>query len=237
MRALSETWFIEGNMDFEYKKYILLAYLQRINQAFGEKQLYPQLADLIFHYRNLHAFRESKQVLKNQFPKKLTGMQLEKLRLLYEEMTADDDLMLYIEEIIQYAMEEMKGTISTGTEFYDTVEHSLTIAPVGILPTNNEEGYFFLCDGESKSIRVYDYQLSIFSQPTDRYRTLRSKFVNEWSRNFVNTYESIKRELLKARKSLGLPAVYSIETKLAYPVEATLLPVAKRSFVRYLSNQ
>ena len=31
------------------------------------------------------------------------------------------------------------------------------------------------------------------------------------------------------------PAVYSIETKLTYPVQETLLPIAKRCLVRYIS--
>jgi hypothetical protein len=32
------------------------------------------------------------------------------------------------------------------------------------------------------------------------------------------------------------PAVYSIETELKFPVDETLLPVAKRSLVRYISK-
>ena len=235
MTFLSETWFIEGNIDFELKKYTLLAYLQRINKAFNENQLYPQLADLIFHFRNLKTFKDSKQLVKSQFPKKLTGIQLKKIRLIYEEMIADTSLMTEIEDIVQFAMQEMQGTVNNGTEFYDYVENSLSITPVGILPHQNEEGYFFLSDG-SRSIKVYNYKLSIFQRTNDRFRSLKSHFVNEWTRNFVNTYESIKLELLKARKSMTLPAVYSIETNLAFPVDATLLPVAKRCLVRHLSN-
>jgi len=235
MSFLSETWFIEGNIDFESKKYTLLAYLQRINKAFNENQLYPQLADLIFHFRNLQNFKESKQLVKSQFPKKLTGIQLKKIRLIYEEMIADTGLMTEIEDIVQFAMQEMQSTVKNGTEFYDFVENSLSITPVGILPHQNEEGYFFLSDG-SRSIKVYNYKLSIFQRTNDRFRSLKSHFVNEWTRNFVNTYESIKLELLKAQKSLMMPAVYSIETNLAFPVEETLLPVAKRCLVRHLAN-
>lgn len=235
MSFLSETWFIEGNIDFESKKYTLLAYLQRINKAFNDNQLYPQLADLIFHFRNLQNFKESKQLVKSQFPKKLTGIQLKKIRLIYEEMIADTGLMTEIEDIVQFAMGEMQSTVNNGTEFYDYVENSLSITPVGILPHQNEEGYFFLSDG-SRSIRVYNYKLSIFQRTNDRFRSLKSHFVNEWTRNFVNTYESIKLELLKARKSMTLPAVYSIETNLAFPVDETLLPVAKRCLVRHLSK-
>ena len=53
MKQLSETWFAEGYIDFELKKYVLLAYLQEINKYFYENKLYPQLADLIFHYNNI----------------------------------------------------------------------------------------------------------------------------------------------------------------------------------------
>lgn len=236
MSFLSETWFIEGNIDFESKKYRLLAYLKRINNAFNENQLYPQLADLIFHFRNLQKFKESKQLIKSQFPKKLTGIQLKKLHLIYEEMIADTGLMREIEDIVEYSMAEMKNTVSNGTEFYDYVENSLSITPIGILPHNQEEGYFLLSDG-SRSIKVYNYKMSIFQRTNDRFRSLKSSFVNEWTRSFVTTYESIKLELLKARKSLTLPAVYSIETKLAFPVDATLLPVAKRCLVRHLSSK
>lgn len=50
MKQLSETWFAEGRIDFELKKYTLLAYLQEVNSHFNENKLYPQLADIIFHY-------------------------------------------------------------------------------------------------------------------------------------------------------------------------------------------
>ena len=57
MKSLSVNWFIEGSLDFEYKKYQLLAYLQQINQHFNKTKLYPDLNDLIFHYNNIFAFR------------------------------------------------------------------------------------------------------------------------------------------------------------------------------------
>ena len=59
MKTLSETWFADGSIDFEMKKYTLLAYLQEVNKYFNANKLYPQLADIIFHYNNLVAFREN----------------------------------------------------------------------------------------------------------------------------------------------------------------------------------
>src|SRR5438477_13200044 len=103
MKKLSETWFAEGRIDFELKKYVLLAYLQEVNKYFNENKLYPQLADIIFHYHNIVAFRENKKYLQEHFPKKLSGVQLEQLQLLYEQMIEDNELMQELEDIIQFA--------------------------------------------------------------------------------------------------------------------------------------
>jgi hypothetical protein len=54
-------------------------------------------------------------------------------------------------------------------------------------------------------------------------------------RSMVNTYENLKSELIKNRTDLPNPAVYSIETDLSFPIEETLLPIAKRSLVKYIS--
>ena len=40
MKSLSETWFAEGYIDFELKKYTLLAYLQHVNSYFNQNKLY-----------------------------------------------------------------------------------------------------------------------------------------------------------------------------------------------------
>jgi hypothetical protein len=236
MKTLSETWFADGYIDFELKKYTLLAYLQEIHQHFSQNMLYPQLADIIFHYNNLAAFRENKKYLQEQFPKKLTGMQIEKLQFLYEQMIEDDELMQELEDIINYATEEMKSAISSGAEIYEFVEEKLIIFPVGLIPLDIHEGYFFLNEGSYSNTRVYSYRLSFFEKHDEKYRSIRTEYIDTWTRNLVNTYENIKAELIRAKTHLPNPAVYSIETELKFPVDETLLPIAKRSLVRYISN-
>src|SRR5579875_1215173 len=235
MKTLSETWFAEGYIDFELKKYTLLAYFQEINKYFNENKLYPQLADLIFHYNNLVAFRENKKYLQEQFPKKLTGVQIEKLQILYEQMIADDELMQELEDIINYSAGEMKTTISSGTEIYEFVEEKLIITPIGLVPLDVQEGYFFLSTGNKKDTRVYYYRLSIFEKRDEKFRSIKTSFIDMMQRSMSNTYENIKYELIKNRNDIPNPAVYSIETELSFPVEETLLPIAKRSLVKYIS--
>src|SRR5687768_13260033 len=191
MKTLSETWFAEGYIDFELKKYTLLAYLQEINKYFNESRLYPQLSEVIFHYNNLVAFRENKKFLQEHFPKKLTGIQMEKLQLLYEQIIEDDALMKEIEEIINYSAQTMRNTIQNGTEIYEFVECKLQISPIGLVPLDVNEGYFFLCNA-GKTTSVYHYRLSFFEKHDEKYRSMKTFFIDHWRRSVSNTYEAIK---------------------------------------------
>lgn len=236
MKSLSETWFAEGRIDFELKKYTLLAYLQEVNRFFDEAKLYPQLADIIFHYNNIVAFRENKKFLQEQFPKKLTGLQMQKLQILYEQLVEDDELMQELEAIINYAAGKMKRTITNGTEIYEFIEKKIEINPVGIIPLDTQEGYFFLRTGGQNRTSVYQYRLSIFEKHDERYRSIKTTFVDNCFRTISTTYENLKSALIKNRKELPNPAVYAIETGLQFPIDETILPIAKRSLVKFIST-
>ncbi|MBA4198447.1 MAG: hypothetical protein C0459_12930 [Chitinophaga sp.] len=236
MKTLSQTWFADGYIDFELKKYTLLAYLQEVNKYFTANKLYPQLADVIFHYNNIIAFRENKKYLQEHFPKKLTGVQLQQLQVLYENMIEDDDLMAELEDIINYSASTMQRTITSGSEIYEFVENKLTIEPVGIMPLENNEGYFFLCEGKTKNTWVYQYRLSMFEKHDAKYRSIKTEFIDVWQRSYANTYQNIKAALLKNKTELPNPAVYAVETDMSFPIEETLLPVAKRCLVRYITT-
>lgn len=236
MKTLSQTWFAEGYIDFELKKYTLLAYLQQIHREFTENKLYPQLSDIIFHHQNILHFKHNKQLLQDQFPKKFTHINMSKLQLLYEKIVEDDEMMKELEDIIQYSIDRMSATIKDGAEIYEFVENKLNIIPVGIIPLENREGYFFLCNGTSNETKVYQYRLSFFEKHDEKYRSIKTSFVAQWERNIVNTYENVKTELIRSKTDMPNPAVYCIETDLNFPLEETLLPVAKRCLVKYITS-
>ncbi len=235
MKTLSETWFAEGYIDFELKKYTLLAYLQNIQKGFNETKLYPQLADIIFHYNNIISFRDNKKMLQDNFPKRLTGIQIKTLTLLYQQVIEDDELMKELEEIIYFATQQMQQTISDGTGIYEFVEDKISIQPIGLIPLNNSEGYFFLNNGNEKDTHVYQYRLTIFEKHDEKYRGIRTDYIDKWSRSIASTYGHIKSELIKKKKDMPNPAVYAMIASHNFPVEETLLPIAKRFLVKFIS--
>lgn len=236
MKTLSHTWFTEGYIDFELKKYTLLAYLQEVNKCFDQNKLYPQLADLVFHYNNIRAFQENKQYLQQLFPKQITQINMERLQMVYEEMMQDNELMKEMENIIHFALEELKNSIDGGAELYEIVEGSIQINPVGLIPIDTSEGYMLLSSGDNKDINVYAYRISLFEKKEEPYRSLKTVYLSKFQKKIHITYEQIKHNLINTFKELPNPAVFYIETVLTYPLVETLLPVAKRSLIRYISQ-
>lgn len=236
MNSLSVNWFIEGSVDFERKKYQLLAYLKQINHHFHKTRLYPDLNDLVFHYNNLLKFKENKSALQKAFPERLSHADIEAVKLTYEKMVKDDSLMQEIETIISFSLNKLNPAIAEGKEIYDFVESRLSIEPIGVLPLYPYQGYLLLRNGDERSTNVYEYQVTIFEGKDEKYRGINTAFITSYERSFVYTPEGIKNDLIGKRREFPNPAVYHVESDITFPLEQTLLPLAKRSLVKHIST-
>lgn len=232
--TLSETWFMEGYIDYELQKYRLLAYLQEVKKYFNETKLYPQLSDMVAHYNNLLLFKSNKQLMQDSFPKKMTSIDTEKLTVVYERILSDNEMMAELEEITSFALGEMKSTISEGAEIYELIEKQLLIEPVGIMPLYKNEGYVFLRYTGQQEVRVYNYSVSLFEHKDARYKGIKMNYIDCRTRNLATTYEQIKLDIVREIRTLPNPAVYMVELPVQVPFQETLLPIAKRVLVRHI---
>jgi hypothetical protein len=236
MEKLSKDWLTQGLIDFEYKKYLLLAYLQTVKKSFGKVELYPFLADLVFHYRNLQAVKENKTLIRDSFPKEISLEEFKKLELSYRELVEDDAIMSQLESIIEFAIPQIKDSLHEGTVIYEYVESQCEISPVGVTPLYANEGYLFVTQPPEKETKVYRYQVSIFEDSKEQLRSLNTQFIEEVNKNPLNTYERIKLDLIRRYKDLPNPAAFLVLSKMKFPFVETLMPVAKRLFVKHISQ-
>jgi hypothetical protein len=231
---LSETWFMDGDIDYELQKYRLLAYLQDVKKSFNETKLYPQLADIVAHYNNLIAFRTNKRLLQDGFPKKLSSIDPESMEIIFERLLNDDEMMRELEDITSFALAEMKETINEGAEIYELVEKQMLIKPVGIMPLYKNEGYVFLSYTGRCEVRIYTYNVSIFEHKEAKYRSIRMTYLDSRVKTLANTFEQIKLDIVREIRTLPNPAVYKVECTDEVPFYETLLPIAKRVLVRHI---
>jgi hypothetical protein len=234
---LSVNWITEKHIDFEYKKYLLLGYLKSVSDHFTESKLYPSLSELMGHYRNVLAIKENKQNLFDRFPGNLTGADLSKFRLMYEKLVNDDQVMNEIETIIEFSIPRFEKYISEGKAIYDLIESKLNIFPVGIMPLHADEGYLLIKYSPAGDTLVYEYQITIFENPDERYRGISTEFLCSYKNSLSNTFESIKQDLIRYHRKLPNPATYVVESELEVPLQETLLPLAKRTLVKFVATQ
>ncbi|MCH7396363.1 hypothetical protein MM236_00110 [Belliella sp. DSM 107340] len=232
MKNLSENWITEGWIDFEYKKYLLLAYLKGVNTNFKEVKLYPPLADLIHHYGRLKSFEEDKNQLKAAFPKQLEGPDIESLKLNYRPVFIDDDMMKQLDEIVQYSIPHFKNYIEQGKDIYDFLENEMLIEPIGISPLYQKEGYIMLSQEDSKEILIYKYKVSLFQNSIDKFKGIMLQFIRNVRLSIVNTFEQMKLGLVKDYQELPNPAAFRIHSRYRIPIQESLLPISKRLLLK-----
>ncbi|RZS98045.1 hypothetical protein [Cecembia calidifontis] len=232
MKTLSENWITEGWIDFEYKKYVLLAYLQHVESQFKEVKLYPPLAELIQHYSKLKTFSENREQLKSSFPKMLQGPDFQEMKLKYKPLVFDDDLMQQLEEIVNYSLPQIKKAIEEGRGIYDFLEQEMSIEPVGLSPIYQKEGYALLSFEKSKDIYVYRYKVNLFQTSLDSFKGIMMQLVHKVRKSITQTFEQIKLDLIKTYKELPNPATYRINSPHVIPLHESFLPISKRLLLK-----
>ncbi len=232
MKSLHLNWFFENQPDFEYKKYLLLAYLQDVQQQFNQTKLYPALADLVAHYRNLQQFKKSKDELYEVFPNQIEQLDLQRFKISFSKVISNDELMNHLQEIIDFSLPTIQKHIDEGKEIYDFIEKEITLNPIGILPIYRNEGYLLV---KHQEIKVYEYSVKLFVHDEIDYRAIHATYLTSYQQNFVNTCENIKIDMVRNRKKLPNPATFLVDTKFDYPIEDTLLPITKRLLMKYIT--
>lgn len=236
MENLSKNWLTEGLIDYEYKKYILLAYLKKVQENFTDRKLYPTMSDLLFHFKNLSLLKENKKLLYENFPKRISRADFEKLEILYEEIVKDDEIMKELENIISFALPKFREHLNTGKDIYDSIEDNISISPVGLCPLDPKVGYMFIYVDNHPETLIFEYQVSIFESADEKYRGIHTNFVDSVRKTLANTFESIKIELIRKNNSLSNPGTYLINAHKNYPFQETLMPIAKRMLIKYITD-
>lgn len=229
-------WLTEKHIDFEYKKYILLDYLQKIDKRFREVKLYPYYPQLITQHKNLVTLRNHKKIMAESFEKELKEMDLKNLKMKYRKLVHDDDLMKEIDSIIDYSIPKFEFYIEEGKSIHNLIKEKLHICPVGITPIYIDEGYLLLKNTTKKNTNVFQYHITIFNKSEEKHRAIRTRYVTSDDISVTNTLENIKAELIRANPELPNPATYVVESELELPVYETLLPIARKMLVKFVST-
>ena len=232
MKKLQPDWFTQNWLDAEYQKYVLMAYLQTVRHNFDAHKLCPDLPDLRDHYDNGMRFSRGKGTLNAAFPKRVSHVTGPPPRIEYKSEVMDDEFMTELDAIMDFALPRFQAMLTEGQQHWADIAGTLTLAPVGLLPLRPEEGYLLLNATNQAETQVYYFCLTLYSEQEPGGRVVQLKFVEAVRKSLAMTFENMKLDLIRRHRDLPNPATFMLESQRTYPVQETLLPIARQLLAR-----
>lgn len=228
MKKLQSDWFMQNWIDAEYQKYVVMAYLQAVRQNFTDDKLFPDLTDLRSHYADGIRFSRGKDSLNAAFPKRVSGVTGPPPRIEYKSEVTDPAFITEMDAIMEFALPRFQEMLTEGQQRWADIAGSLTLAPVGLMPLRPEEGYLLLYVTNQSEAHIYQFSLAFYSDQEPGGRMVHLRYVEAVRTSLVNTFENIKLDLIRRHRQLPNPATYRLETSRTYPIQETLLPIARQ---------
>lgn len=107
---ISITWYFEPPIDFEFKQYVLLSYLQIVDQSFIEKRLSPHYLYLEKILEELYFFNTSFKEMEKNFNKNRYIYFNDNPKLEGE----NNDLLFEIKNIVDFSIPQINSRIDLG---------------------------------------------------------------------------------------------------------------------------
>lgn len=232
MKSLKSSWLTDHTLDLEYKKYVLLAYLQKVKEAFNGHKLFPFYSELTSRYLELKSLLKDKEEIETSFPKELIGLDFENFELSYK-IGDENEVLEQVEELMLYALPKMKHLKNEGEEVKSWMLSQMKLDVVGVLPIYKDEGYLFL-ELDNKSTKdIFRFHKKPFFNAT-LTEELEVNYLYSVEKSRFHTYESLKHQLIRKFKELPNPATFCVSANLHLPVKSSYLPLSQELLRQFL---
>lgn len=232
MKKLQPDWFTQNWLDAEYQKYVVMAYLQAVQKNFVEHKLCPDLPELRSHYDAGIRFSRGKGTLNAAFPKRVSRVTGPPPRIEYKSEVTDPSFMTEMDAIMEFALPRFQAMLTEGQQRWLDIANSLILAPVGLLPLRPEEGYLLLHTTDQAETHIYYFCLTLYSDQEPGGRLVQMRFIEAVRKSLINTVENIKLDLIRRHRHMPNPATFMLESQKNYPIQETLLPIARQLLVQ-----
>ncbi len=223
---LEKDWFIKDPLDLEHKQYVLLAALQKVQEDFSFKKVYPSLASLIESLQSMIEFKRATETIKNRL-KEPNGIDLINKNILYTDPVLDEITEL-LSEIVDYSLPLLKSNVKIGMDLHDEIERSLKWNTVGIVPKYQDEGYLILHVGKNLTLHKFLIK-KVISNNEEFFGIAMEQIAKKTSR--LKNYEDLKIKTIKNNPELPCPLFLSVEGDDEYPMKESILPIVKKTCV------
>lgn len=214
-QLLSEHWLTTDPIDFEYKKYLLLAYEQKMMAEYKKRRIYPYLTDIVDKLKDINDFLKSAVA----FEKSSTS--IKKIDWLKQELQYEtnfkDEMFDDLKETAILGRDVLSDLYLHFKNLYDEIDGSIVISGTKFTIFDKYDGYILVKydKGKKEKIMKYDIYKVHYPEPEFRLKTCKASMKEYHAERF--------------RKN-----IFEITLNDDFPVKASSIPVFRRKFLLHV---
>lgn len=213
MQILNNDWLTNDPIDFEYKKYLVLAYNQKLDKICNQQKLYPTFTDIIDKLKIVNEFLQNTKYLE-QSKLEIANIDWANQSIKYKSII-DDSLINQVKEIAVFSKEILIELYDKYRKLLDEVDESIVISGCRVEIFNLYDGYIILkFDGKEK---ILEYEVVRVLYPHPHY--------------ILKTRKADLKEYYTTRYTKN---IFDIIFKEHFPMKESIIPVYRRKFLESL---
>ena len=233
---LDPEWIYQDPIDFEHKKYKLLAYLQKCDKRFDELKIYPDFVELSLHLANLQSISKEKTMLTTK--KKFKSCDDE---ILFKELIPkkipklDDAEQLEIDKTVRYSGEKIYEAFNIAKSIWTIAQDAISVQ----IKKNKDRledgmGYIYFRRRSDEKLLVWEYEIkkeADYELSTKAYLNLIFSGSSD-EKTFTDIIEE-KSTWNHTEYFKDIP-VFEVKSSQEFPFEETFIPMMKRQLMSYV---
>ena len=157
MTEMKPYWFIESPIDFEYKYYVLMAYLMRVKESFKKRGFEKNFKNLLLIKKDLESFVKSTE-LSQKTRAKMTEDENDNF---YNILDRNLDSIGEIEEIAKNSIRVIDEFIEENSHFYEKYNSLVDVESYCSKYNLWDQGFLVIRKKEEKIMRIFNWFFSI----------------------------------------------------------------------------
>jgi len=157
MAEMKPYWFIESPIDFEYKYYVLMAYLMKVKGSFGENGFEKNFKHLLTIKKDLESFVKNTE-LSQKSRAKMTEDENDNF---YNILDTNLDSIGEIEEIAKNSISVIDKFIEENSHFYEKYNSLVDVESYCSKYNLWDQGFLVIRKKEERTMRIFNWFFSI----------------------------------------------------------------------------
>lgn len=234
IKELTSDWITKEPIDHEQKIYILLSYLNFVNEKIENKKLFPYIKNLKILRDNIELIKHSKNKKRKKLNnKEIHSIDLQKEKINYKEKEKESDILKEIDNIIEDALLKIDPYQQKAKEIKKEIKKNIDIKiATDVIPNEKKQG-FILVDMpyRTRAYRFFVRDLHF----TDVSKKIKTKFIKDYNkRSNIQNFKKIKDDLL-SEVSFGFPMIIlanNNDLKEDIPLTESFIPMIKEKMLK-----